>query len=235
MSFLLIKGIFNPKNGMPDGDSVRFLAEDDTLFEQIEGDVKFKTGGEVQLRYEGVDAMEKAAKKPFSSKATEANIEMLGGERNELPGYILSSHTDKNGRPVCFVFAGAPNEPDGTEIFLREDLLKQSVNYQLLAEGFLYPMFYETLYKELRDVMIEAVQSARQQGKGIWANDVSNEGLIITPPVKLNELEPIFRKLWRRLENFYQRQSNKNKPVQDFIADLARTRSLIYHPRPKGN
>jgi len=74
MSFVLIKGVFNPKNGIPDGDSVRFLASDDTLFDRLEGRVEIKSGGEVQLRYEGVDAMEKAAKLPFSSDATERKL-----------------------------------------------------------------------------------------------------------------------------------------------------------------
>jgi hypothetical protein len=44
MSFLIIKGVFNPANGVPDGDSVRFLADDDSLFDQIEGRVEFKSG-----------------------------------------------------------------------------------------------------------------------------------------------------------------------------------------------
>jgi hypothetical protein len=57
MSFLTIKGVFNPQNGLPDGDSVRFLADDDTLFDQLEGQIDIKSGGEVQLRYEGIDAL----------------------------------------------------------------------------------------------------------------------------------------------------------------------------------
>jgi hypothetical protein len=50
MPFLTIKGVFNPKSGIPDGDSVRFLADDDSLFDRLEGRVEFKSGGEVQLR-----------------------------------------------------------------------------------------------------------------------------------------------------------------------------------------
>jgi endonuclease YncB( thermonuclease family) len=228
MSFLTIKGVFNPKNGLPDGDSVRFLADDDTLFDQLEGRVDIKPGGEVQLRYEGIDALEKSAIKPFSSDATEANIQKLGGNDNGLPGYILSSHSDKNGRPVCFVFTGDSPDQDGAKIFLDSDLLKQSINYQLLAEGFVYPMFYETLYKELRDEMIEVVKAARQEDKGIWAKDASSKGVTIKPPVNLTKLPPIFPKLWRRLESFYGRPSNKTKTVQEFVESLAQGRDRLF-------
>jgi hypothetical protein len=65
MAFFIIKGVFNPESGVPDGDSVRFLADDDSLFDRLDGRVDFKSGGEVQLRYEGIDALEKAAIKPF--------------------------------------------------------------------------------------------------------------------------------------------------------------------------
>ncbi|KAM3100631.1 thermonuclease family protein [Phormidesmis sp. 146-12] len=228
MGFLIIKGVFNPKSGFPDGDSVRFLADDDTLFDQLEGQVDIKPGGEVQLRYEAIDALEKAAKKPFSSDATEANIELLGGNKNGLPGYILSSHTDKNGRPVCFVFTGNSPNADGTDILLEGDLLKQSINYQLLIEGLVYPMFYETLYKELRDEMTEAVKVARQADKGIWAKDASTKGVTIKPPVNLAELPPIFPKLWRRLESFYGRPSNKTKTVRQFVESLARGSDRLF-------
>ena len=163
MAFFIIKGVFNPDNGVPDGDSVRFLADDDSLFNRIEGRVDFKSGGEVQLRYEGIDALEKAAIKPFSSDATKLNKELLGGAENGQIGYILSNHTDTNGRPVCFVFAGEAADPDGAEIMLEAELLRQSVNYQLLAAGVVYPLFYETLYKELRDEMVEAVKRHERQ------------------------------------------------------------------------
>jgi endonuclease YncB( thermonuclease family) len=228
MPFILIKGVFNPKSGIPDGDSVRFLASDDTLFDKLEGRVEIKSGGEVQLRYEAIDALEKAAKKPFSSDATERNIELLGGNSNGLPGFILSKQSDKNGRPVCFAFKGDTPQKDGTEVFIVEDTVKQSVNYKLLEEGMVYPMFYETLFKELRDVMTEATIAARKAKKGLWASDVSTQGFTVKPPVNLKNLPPIFPKLWRRLESFYNRRSNKDKPVEDFVADLSRRSDLLF-------
>jgi endonuclease YncB( thermonuclease family) len=228
MPFSIIKGIFNPQNGVPDGDSVRFLADDDTLFDQLVGRVEFKSGGEVQLRYEGIDALEKAAIQPFSANATKRNIELLGGTENGQPGYILSNHTDKNGRPVCFVFTGEAPEADGAEIVLEADRLQQSVNYQLLATGYGYPLFYETLYKELRDEMIQAVQMARQKKQGLWPEDGSNKGVVIKSPVNLAKVAPIFPKLWRRLEAFYGRPSNRTKTVKQFLASLAQGSDRLF-------
>ena len=228
MPFLTIKGVFNPQSGIPDGDSVRFLADDDSLFDLLEGQVDFKSDGEVQLRYEGIDALEKAAIKPFSSDATEQNLQLLGGEENGQPGYILSNQIEQNGRPVCFVFTGEPNDADGSEIVLEPETLQQSVNYQLLAEGFVYPLFYDTLYQELRDRLVEAVETARQDKLGIWTEDASNQGFTVQPPVNLAQLEPIFPKLWRRLETFYRRPSNQNKTAAQFLESLAQGSDRLF-------
>ena len=228
MPFLTIKGVFNPQSGIPDGDSVRFLADDDSLFDLLEGQVDFKSDGEVQLRYEGIDALERAAIRPFSSDATEQNLQLLGGEENGQPGYILSNQIEKNGRPVCFVFTGEPNDADGSEIILEPETLQQSVNYQLLAEGFVYPLFYDTLYQELRDRLVEAVETARQEKLGIWTEDASNQGFTVQPPVNLAQLEPIFPKLWRRLETFYRRPSNQNKTAAQFLESLAQGSDRLF-------
>ncbi|MGL5833914.1 MAG: thermonuclease family protein [Waterburya sp.] len=228
MPFTIIKGIFNPQSGIPDGDSVRFLANDDSLFDRLAGRVEFKSGGEVQLRYEGIDALEKAAIEPFSSDATKRNLELLGGAENGQPGYILANQIEQNGRPVCFVFTGNPDDADGSEIILEPETLQKSVNYQLLAAGFVYPLFYDTLYKELRDRLVAAVTTARQKELGIWTEDATNQGFTVKPPVNLAELEPIFPKLWRRLETFYRRPSNQDQTVKQFLESLAQGSDRLF-------
>jgi endonuclease YncB( thermonuclease family) len=228
MPFLLIQGTFEPVSGIPDGDSVRFNADNDTLFDQLKGEIEFKSGGEVQLRYEGIDALEKAAIRPFSSDVIKRNIEFLGGNRSGLPGYILSSHTDAHGRPVCFVFSGTPPKPDGSMVLLELDWLRESVNYKLLQEGLVYPMFYETLYKELRDEMVSATNTARAAGLEIWSEDRSTEGFQLDIPPNLAKLPPIFPKLWRRLETFYTRGSNRSKGIDEFIESLSRGTDRLF-------
>jgi endonuclease YncB( thermonuclease family) len=230
MPFVLIRGTFEPTTGEPDGDSVRFQAEDDALFDKLEGRIEFKSGGQVQLRYEGIDALEKAAIRPFSSNATERNIQLLGGEKPNLPGYILSSHADGNGRPVCFVFTGNPPAWDNTRRGdeLQVDLLRQSVNYRLLQEGHVYPMFYETLYKELRNEMVVATEEARSAEREIWSADRSTDGFQVDIPPDLSKLPPILPKLWRRLQAFYQRRSNRNKGLEVFIQELSRGKDRLF-------
>ncbi|MBD2341194.1 thermonuclease family protein [Calothrix sp. FACHB-156] len=230
MPFVLIRGTFDPTSGFPDGDSVRFQAEDDTLFDKLEGRIQFKSGGQVQLRYEGIDALEKAAIQPFSSDATKQNIELLGGKKAGLPGYILSNHSDGNGRPVCFVFTGDPPDWDNTargEV-LQADLLRQSVNYKLLQQGHVYPMFYDSLYKELRDEMVTVTKEARKANRGIWSGDRSTEGFLIDIPPELSELPPIFPKLWRRLQSFYQRRSNRDKGIKTFVRELSKGKDRLF-------
>lgn len=230
MPFVLIKGTFDPTSGEPDGDSVRFQAEDDTLFDKLEGRVEFKGGGQVQLRYEAIDALEKAAIRPFSSDATKQNIKLLGGGKSGLPGYILSRNADGNGRPVCFVFTGNPPDwdNDGSGNELDAHLLRQSVNYRLLQEGYVYPMFYDTLYKELRDEMVAATQKARAAKRGIWSADRSTDGFQVDVPPNLAELPPIFPKLWRRLQSFYQRPSNRKKGLDVFYRELSRGKDRLF-------
>jgi endonuclease YncB( thermonuclease family) len=223
MPFTLIQGVFRPHSGLPDGDSVRFEASNDRWFDEVVGDIQFKENGEVQLRYEGIDALEKAALKPFSSDATAMNLSLLDPQKSgaaSLPGYILSSHADTNGRPVCFVFAGKAPKSDGTTVKLEADGLQESVNYQLVQQGLVYPMFYDGLYKELRDSLISATQTAREEKLGIWKRDRTTAGFKLEVPPDMAELPPIFPKLWRRLEKFYSRRSNQTKTPQDFMAWL---------------
>jgi len=63
----LIKGRFTPQFGQPDGDSVRFLANNRRLLFELEGRRPniSRDNGTVQLRFEGIDAIEKGAIKPF--------------------------------------------------------------------------------------------------------------------------------------------------------------------------
>jgi endonuclease YncB( thermonuclease family) len=207
MGFTLIKGAFHLDAGMPDGDSVRFMADDDRLFDGLRGRrVEFRADGTVQLRYEGIDTIEKAAIQPLAGDSRDKNFELLRefGDRysDEPRGYILARQSDANRRPVCFVFSGDINLADGSDVFIDSAITRQSVNYKMVESGFAYAMFYETLFMEIRRELGNAFQSARASGLVLHATDATLSGATIRLRAELSTIPPIFPKLWRRLEEY---------------------------------
>lgn len=225
MPFTLIKGHYQPKVGVPDGDSVRFLADNLDLWKRLQGKpVKLGTGvttkNTVQLRFEGIDAIEKGAIKPLSSEARDNMFKLIlfdEQDNREPRGYILSRMTDDQaGRPICFVFNGNTALADGSEVWLDRDMLKTSVNYLQAQEGFAYPLFYNTLFASLRDEFKLAITHAKQNGLGNWPKDKTTTGVIITKHADLATIDPIWPKLWRRLDEFL-RDHNSLEGFMEFL------------------
>jgi endonuclease YncB( thermonuclease family) len=215
MGFILIKGVFTPANGEPDGDSVRFKPNNVNLLKKLEG-VKAKvsaTTGTVQLRFEGIDAIEKAATKPLSVEAKDNMLKLINYNKtnNKTPkGYILARMTDPNGRAVAFVFAGEASQTDGNDVFLDADLLKKSVNLKQVQDGFAYPLYYNTLFASLRNTFNTALKKAQSTKLGYWKTDKSLIGVTVTNKASLATIDPIWPKLWRRLEEFLASRNGLN-------------------------
>ena len=61
MPFTLIKGSFEPNLGRPDGDSIRFVADDTTPIFRLRRRGRppkiNQSNGSIQLRYEGIDTI----------------------------------------------------------------------------------------------------------------------------------------------------------------------------------
>lgn len=212
--------------GLPDGDSVRFKADNIKLLKKLEGvAVNIGTGAAtkdtVQLRFEGIDAIEKAATTPLSVLAKENMFRLIGFDKDSNPeprGYILTRMTDPHGRPVSFVFAGAAPKPDGSAVFLDAQLLGKSVNYHQVKDGFGYPLYYNTLFAALRKKFNEALVSAKQQHKGYWPSDKTNTGVTIQGTASLKTIPPVWPKLWRRLQEYLRSNTSMNGFIQ-FLAD----------------
>jgi hypothetical protein len=207
MSFVLIKGAFHLDAGLPDGDSVRFMADDDRLFDRLRGRrVEFKADGTVQLRYEGIDTVEKAAIQPLAGDSRDKNFDLLrefDDRFTDTPrGFILARQTDGNRRPVSFAYSGNINEPDGADVFVDAALTKRSVNYKMVESGYAYTMFYETLFMEIRRELSAAFLAARAAGLILHQDDGSFRGVTIQQRGDLATIPPIFPKLWRRLEEY---------------------------------
>jgi len=213
MPFWLIKGRFEPGAGIPDGDSVRFRPSQLALLAKLEGrpattGTGAKTKGTVQLRLEGIDAIEKGAKKPQSVKARDSLITLLGSDpvtKDSAVGYILARMTDdKSGRPISFAFAGGTAQKDGAGIRLTPAVLRKSANWKQAAAGFAYPLFYNTLFADLREELLRAVRSARKarDPNGYWPTDATMKGVKVASAADLASIPPIWPKLWRRLQEY---------------------------------
>ena len=210
MPFRLIKGRFAPRLGRPDGDSVRFIPDRIALFRGLKGrDVKIHTSQgvrSVQLRYEGIDTLEKGAVLPHSSEATRANLRFIGGEgsatQEDTRGFILTRRIGPNRRPISFVYSGTVGIGNGADVFADVQWVRRSVNYRLVRSGHAYPMYYNTLFAELRAILTRGVRLSRDEGKGLWPADRSRRGVLYGGPDSLSRLPPIFPKLWRRLRRY---------------------------------
>lgn len=236
MPFTLLKGTFKPGAGFPDGDSVRFMPDDPSplfaLPRRGRAPRVNENNGTIQLRYEGIDAIEKDAKEPFASDATNKNLELLGlsGPTAESAGYILANQIGPNGRPICFVFAGETEEVDGSSIFLRVDRMKDSVNFRLVEAGAVYPLFYDTLFGDLRSALASAAASTRSAGLGFWQNDRTSLGVTWGGASSLPDLDPILPKLWRRLEKYTQNRDfrDESDTLDAFIDFLQATADRLF-------
>lgn len=222
MPFTLIKGTLNPSLGRPDGDSLRFVPDNpEPIFRLRRRRFSPKineNNGSIQLRYEGIDTMESAADKAFSLPATNSNLELANPEDPGSPsrGYIYSNQIGPNGRPIVFVYSGNIDAEDGSDVFLSEEDIMQSINVQQLQRGHAYPLFYDTLFDDLRLRMRDVSLKAKSDGEGLWPADKTNDA--VTWPGSLDTLPPIFPKLWRRIQGFRKDETlfDPDKPFANF-------------------
>ncbi|SDB39531.1 thermonuclease family protein [Bauldia litoralis] len=225
MPFTLIGGSFHVVGYSPDGDSIRFGPDNPHLLDSLSGPPARLNGrGHAQLRIEAIDALETHYSPPsgggsysqplaLANEARDALLDFLGitgvvwaDGRNvalaadgPVEGYILARAVEKYGRPIAFVFAGSPPEPDGSSVRLEVPRLRQSFNYHALERGLAYPTFYEGLFHDLRDAMASAATDARASGRGLYASDATNSGVDVASLKAITDDDPIMPKLFRRL------------------------------------
>lgn len=242
MPFIVIRGTFHLINRTaggvetgfePDGDSIHFKPDNPALLDRLTRlrlPYKLTRIGSVQLRFEGLDALEIHYRpdvggaethqpRPLADEARDFLTGVLGlnpinyaPPRNvrvkppvahdATPGYILSRSLEVNGRPVSFVFAGVPPVADGSTVELSRVMLRKSVNYRLVRNGHAYPLFYDTLFHDLRATLMAAAQEARVNKRGLWAADRSRRGVTVNNQLSLETDGVIFPKLFRRLTDY---------------------------------
>ncbi|MFN8493782.1 MAG: hypothetical protein U0350_39635 [Caldilineaceae bacterium] len=224
MPFFVIAGTFHIQGYQPDGDSIRFKANNEANWAKLSGPTVALNGRRhAQLRLEAIDTLETHfmnTHQPLAlaNKATEALLHGLGitgletdALRTQVTaavdgteGYIISRSVEKNHRPVAFVFAGKPPVADGAKFFLDVAHLRKSVNYQQLETGLAYPTYYQGLFPDLRKACTNAVHKARAEHLGLWAEDRTNTGFTVDGLAAITERNVILPKLFRRLVEYLQ-------------------------------
>lgn len=237
MSFKLVKGeialLRQGTNGIvgsePDGDGVWFKPDNPNNLKNFNGRTsKYNKGGFINLRLEGIDALEihYQGEHQLLDPAKEARDKLLealgfssvsfgkGGAKvsDSKPGkvkaHILTRGLDGtyNHRPISFVYPGGHPKKDGSEIFLKVAEADQSLNAELMRKGLVYPLYYDTLPPDIRDHLTELVIDAFNDGQGLWdGTDSSNDFNTIKGMKDLRELA-IWPKLFRRLKDYFSKQ-----------------------------
>lgn len=222
MPFYIIKGTFHVVGYSPDGDSIRFRADNEANWSKLGGPpVSLNARRHAQLRLEAIDTLEthfRNTEQPtaLAIKALDFLLLNLGitgvlwdalrtritAANDATEGFIVSRTVERNRRPVAFAFAGAPPKPDGSSIFLDVDLLSQSLNYKSISAGLAYPTYYKGFFSDLRAALTAATVEARSNNLEIWAEDRTNLGFEVTGLKSISEDHVILPKLFRRLAEF---------------------------------
>ncbi len=264
MPFLVIQGTFHllnqtvtgkPTGFEPDGDSLQFKPANPHLLDQLtqlSQPFRLTKIGSVQLRLEGIDALElhyaptgggpsSHQPRPLADNARAFLTKTLKldpvryappkdlrvqppAPHDRAPGYILSRSLEVHGRPVSFAFSGELPAKDGQEIRLTTALLKKSFNYKAVQNGFAYPLFYDTLFKDLRETLAEAAQQARKNKRGLWAKDGSLAGVKASSQADLESKGVTFPKLFRRLTDYL---AEGHRGLGGFLAFLEAKREQV--------
>ncbi len=238
MSFKAIKGTFHIVGYSPDGDSVRFKADDPERWKLLKGrTVKLNSKEHAQLRIEAIDTLETHYKREhqpnkFANSATNYLFKLLSiknvvwnanGSRvrsadDGVPGYIISRTAERYGRPVSFVFAKMKNIEDGQEIYLNNKIVRKSVNFKMLSKGLAYPTFYDGMFYDLRELFAKATLKARKSKIGVWSEDRTNKFTCIDSLSDITDTHVLLPKLFRRITTYL--KENETFDANDFIAKL---------------
>jgi endonuclease YncB( thermonuclease family) len=235
-TFLAIKGKFTIDGKQPDGDSIRFVADDDNLFADLRNAHRIAPSnrdGTVQLRLEGIDAPElhykgETNRQKMGDTSRDAllkimgfsnvtfkppnNVVVTGSQPSEIPGAILTKAADIHGRPISYLVTGetAAALPDGERLAVGAALLKHTANYEMVVEGEAYCFVYTSTPREHRDALRKAGIKAKKANLGIYAIDTSTH-FFLQGHESVNDSadgQLILPKLFRRCNDYLNDRAN---------------------------
>jgi endonuclease YncB( thermonuclease family) len=224
--FLCIQGKLVIVGYEPDGDSVRFVADDASHYDQLQRADRIRLSqhdGSVQLRFEGVDAPELhygTNAQPLGDSARDALLTWIGFTdikydqnsetrvRSATPtsvrAAILTQMAEANGRPVAYVLVEATGSlpTDGTWVNVDEALLDQTLNARLLSEGQAYYTVYTSTPVSHRRLFRELAANARTKELGVWSQDSTADFILVDQGSVGPGGQLILPKLFRRCTDY---------------------------------
>jgi endonuclease YncB( thermonuclease family) len=251
--YVLIKGSYwlsySSESGrrvpsQPDRDSVWFKPDDSGLLSGFGRAPRFNGGGFVQLRLEGIDALELHFQgcAQMRDPALAARDELLDliefrdvkystgtglSVQSSVPasraGYILTQGLDAHARPVAFAYVGSTQHNDGWKGHLSSDWMRRSLSSRLLQDGHAYPALYSSLPDDLRTALHSLAVAASGRGVGIWRYDRTNK-LTSIPDLDALEEIAIWPKLFRRLVSFFKDGNDDTRDFTSWLLDDPRDR-----------
>lgn len=218
--YKVIAGTFHVKGYEPDGDSIRFKANNPVNWDFFAWPAGSSKSGMKQLRIEAIDAMETHydghhQPRPFALAALESLLELLDiksvtysigvtqivDATDGKPGFIAAGSTDRFGRPVSYLFPKKARLTDGAVMESSELPVEASLNFQLAREGLVYPTFYTTTDRMFAEKIRAVISRARKTKRGLWSIDRTSD-FSIWDVRTLQEDILILPKLFRRLVAF---------------------------------
>jgi hypothetical protein len=88
-----------------------------------------------------------------------------------------------------------------------------------MVAGHAYPLYYDTLFVDLRDAFTQAAATAREKGLGIWASDRSMAGIPISDQATLEHDGVVFPKLFRRVTEYLKEHPGDPAGFAPWLAD----------------
>jgi len=207
----------------PDGDSVRFVADDPAKYGLLYRNhlIRPSRDGSVQLRFEGIDAPELhygTAAQPLGREARDKLLSLMGfqnvvyiqprgtmvkeADPQPVGGFILTKAADIHGRPIAYALLEDAGLRDGAWTLVDDPLLQRTLNAQMLDLGLAYYLGYTSNPIGHRRFLRGRAATARESQLGVWAVDSSEEFRLVDQ----SSIDPdgalIFPKLFRRCTDY---------------------------------
>lgn len=222
----------------PDGDSLRFIASDPDLWERLVGGDRVELDpddGSVQLRLDGIDALEKnfrgrgqplalpardelLATAGFTNLDLTATGEVRSADPARVPAAVAAALVEGNRRPVALLFTGdavsGSGRGDGDPVELTPELVDSSVNAALARSGAAYSTVYSTTPAPVRilftDLARAAATSSTNNAETVWTADRSAEFTLTDQDSIGPDGALIFPKLFRRATAYLGGESERS-------------------------